>query len=464
MLEKYGMMAGLASTWRASEPEPKRMGILNFVKSGVGRMMIARADTHKDAVVYKHPDQNFPFWSQVTVDADEVCLFFKDGQYIGALGPGRHTLHTQNVPFLNTLVDKFTGGDVFISELFFVTTKPLFNQGFGGPIGSMRDPELELRVDPRAYGTYAFRVVQPVQFVLGFWGQKASNEPDAALSWVRDQLMMGLKTTLTRMIRGGEITFMDLGTAGPDVARAIVRDCPDLASIGVQVMEIAKLVLNLTEEDQARIDQYQDQIVQAKIDARKARIAVSQAEAQAAARQFQLDQDYMNRARYVQNLDMPRYQQYAGAEAMIGMGQGMSQGGNAAGGGLAGAGIGAGMGMGMAMAANMQQAYPGYPPPGYPPGYGAPPPGYPPPGYGPPPGYPPPPGYGPPPGYPQGAPPQQAGYPVPPGAPPAYAAPQAAPPQAPAPEAADRPLKCGRCGAGSPAGAKFCTECGSSLV
>ena len=60
----------------------------------------------------------------------------------------------------------------------------------------------------------------------------------------------------------------DLGPAYAlaDVARAIVRDCPDLARVGVQVMEIAKLVLNLSDEDQKRIDQYQDQIVQAKID------------------------------------------------------------------------------------------------------------------------------------------------------------------------------------------------------
>jgi membrane protease subunit (stomatin/prohibitin family) len=257
------------------------MGILDFVKSGVQRMMIARADSHKDAVVFKHPDQTFPFWSQVTVDSDEVCLFFRDGQYVGALGPGRHTLQTQNIPFLNNLVDKMTGGNMFIAELFFVATKPLYGQGFGGPIGSMRDPELDLRVEPRAYGTYSFRVVEPVRFVIEFWGQKASNDPQAPLEWVRDQLMMGLRTTLTRLIKQGELTFMDLGTAGPDVAAAIVRDCPDLTKIGVQVLEIAKLNLNLTEQDQKRIDQFQDQIVQAKLDARKARIAVSQAEAQA---------------------------------------------------------------------------------------------------------------------------------------------------------------------------------------
>jgi membrane protease subunit (stomatin/prohibitin family) len=415
------------------------MGILDFVKSGVQRMMIARADTHKDSIVYKHPDQTFPFWSQVTVDSDEVCLFFKDGQYIGALGPGRHTLQTQNVPFLNNLVDKFTGGDVFISELFFVTTKPLYNQGFGGPIGSMRDPELELRVEPRAYGTYAFRVVEPVRFVLEFWGQKASSDPDAALGWVRDQLMMGLRTTLTRLIKQGEITFMDLGSAGPDVARAIVRDCPDLVRIGVQVLEIAKLNINLSEEDQKRIDQFQDQIVQAKLDARKARIAVSQAEAQAQQRQFQLDQDYMNRARYLQNMNMPQYQQYAGAEAMLGMGQGMSRGGDAPAAGLAGAGLVAGMAMGMAGAPHgYPQGYPGYPPPGYPPA------GYPPPGY----------------------PPQQyvPGQPPPGGPPPAAAAappPQGAPGNSPP---ATRSVGCNRCGAGNSLGAKFCAECGNSLA
>jgi membrane protease subunit (stomatin/prohibitin family) len=200
----------------------EEMGIVDFVKGGVQQMMIARPDDKKELVVYKHPDQNFPFWSQLTVDSDEVCLFFKDGQYVGGLGAGRHTLQTQNIPFLNQLIDKFTGGNVFISELYFVTTRPLYNQGFGGPIGSMRDPELDIRVNPRAFGTYAYKVIDPVKFVLEFIGQTGAANPDTAMQWVRDQLLMGLKTTLTRLIKAGDMTMMDLGGAGPDVARAIV--------------------------------------------------------------------------------------------------------------------------------------------------------------------------------------------------------------------------------------------------
>lgn len=440
------------------------MGIMDFVKGGVGRMMIARPDEHKDKVVYKHPDQTFPFWSQLTVDSDEVCLFFKDGTYVGALPPGRHTLQTQNIPFLNALVDKFTGGNVFISELFFVTTRPLYNQGFGDTIGSMRDPELDIRVTPRAFGTYSFRVVDPLRFVIGFRGQ-TSGDPEQSLRWVRDQLFMGLRSTLTRLIKGGDLTLLDLGTCGPEVARAVVQNCPDLANVGVQVLEIAKLNINLSDEDQRRIDAAQDQIVGAKLAARKAKIAIAQAEAEAQARQFQLDQEFMNRARYVNQLDMARYQQYAAAEANLGLGQGFAQGGDASGGGAAAAGVMQGLALGAGLQAGARPPYPapagyppGYPPPGYPP-QGYPPPGYPPPGY-------PPPGYPAAPGYPPAAAPHPGaagGFPAPA---PAAAPPAAAPAAPPTPSAAGgvTGAQCASCGAQNPQTARFCAECGQRLA
>jgi membrane protease subunit (stomatin/prohibitin family) len=423
------------------------MGIVDFVKGGVQRMMIARPDAQKDKVVFKHPDQTFPFWSQLTVDADECALFFRDGNVVATLPPGRHTLQTQNYPFLNTLVDKFTGGNVFISEIFFVLTRPLYNQGFGDTIGSMRDPELEIRVTPRAFGTFSYRVFDPLRFLVWFRGQ-ASGDPNDSPRWIQDMLFMGLRSTLTRMLKAGELSLLDLGTCGPDVARAMVQSCPDLQNIGVQVLEVAKLNVNLSEDDQARIDQMQDQIVQANVDAKAAQRRIKQAEAEAAQRQFQLDQDFANRARYMNQLDMGRYQQYAGAEATLGLGQGMAQGGDAAAAGAVGAAVAGGLGLGAGMAAGARMPMPfGYPPPGYPPP-GYPPPGYPPPGY---PGYPPP-GYPPPyaaPGGPMPPPYGPVAMPSPSGAQPAPAAAQA---------------RCGACGAANPQAARFCAECGRSLT
>jgi hypothetical protein len=172
------------------------------------------------------------------------------------------------------------------------------------------------------------------------------------MQWVRDQLMMGVRSTLTALLRDGTMSMMDFGTAGPDVARAIVQNCPDLSRIGVSILEIAKLNLNLSDEDQARIDQFQDQIVQAKIDARKAKIAVSKAEAEAMAQQIRDQQVFGNRAQYMSQFDMQRYRQFALADATLNLGQGMAK-GDAGAVGTAGAALAAGLGMGAGMGAGL---------------------------------------------------------------------------------------------------------------
>ncbi|MEO8706222.1 MAG: hypothetical protein ABI867_39700, partial [Kofleriaceae bacterium] len=94
--------------------EGPAMGIISFIKGGVAEMAIARPDSAKDQWVYKHPDQTIPWKAQLTVDSDEVALFFKNGAYIGSFSAGRHTLDANNIPFLGQLIDKFTGGNVFI--------------------------------------------------------------------------------------------------------------------------------------------------------------------------------------------------------------------------------------------------------------------------------------------------------------------------------------------------------------
>src|ERR1700709_2468244 len=103
------------------------MGIFDFITNGVRERMIARPDDKKDLIVWKHPDPTIPNYAQLTVDADEAAVFLRDGSLVGVLraaGVGqRHELTTENIPFLDQLVDKFTGGNVFTAELYFVTMR-----------------------------------------------------------------------------------------------------------------------------------------------------------------------------------------------------------------------------------------------------------------------------------------------------------------------------------------------------
>ena len=113
------------------------MGIFDGIKAEAQRNFIARADDAKDHIVYKYPENNIRMMTQLTVDSDEIALFVKDGKVVGKLGPGRHTLDTNNIPFLSKLLDKFTGGNLFIAEVYFVTTREFAGVKFGGPIGDV---------------------------------------------------------------------------------------------------------------------------------------------------------------------------------------------------------------------------------------------------------------------------------------------------------------------------------------
>ena len=315
------------------------MGIVDFVKGGVREMMIARPDNLKHLIVYKHPDQNFPFWSQLTVDSDECALFFKDGKYVGWLPSGRHTMQTQNIPFLNNLVNKFTGGDVFISEIYFVKTQPIRSIPFGGKLESMEDPILFEFVTPRMYGEFACVITDPVRFVVGYHGQAAGpQDNDIILDWVKRLFFMSAKTVIGQMCAQSGRSLLNLGGMTAELAGRMVQSAPDLAEIGVKILQIGDFNVNFAAEDEKLLREAN------KVRA-EARRGVSIASDAAKAKQFELDQRFGQDARYVQQL-AGNYSNYAAGQAMMGAGEGMSKGGGNS--GIAGLGAQMAIGVGMA--------------------------------------------------------------------------------------------------------------------
>ena len=326
------------------------MGVFDFVKQGVREMMIARPDNLKSLIVYKHPDQNFPMYSQLTVDSDECAVFFKDGRPIGQLPPGRHTLQTQNIPFLGQIVTNFTGGQVFISEIFFVKTSPVRGVPFGGPIGEMVDPVLQQVVCPRIFGEFSLVVVDPTRFIIGYSGQAATGDNDFILSWVKGLFMIGVKTTIGELCEVEGKSLLKSVALTAKLAAACVAHVPDLADIGVKILQMGPPNINFSDEDRQRL-------VDAQAKLGDAQLGVTIAKAKAEANQFALDQKFGQDARYVQQL-AGNYQNYAAGSAMMGAGQGMAE--HGVGGGVAGIGaqMAVGMSMGGAMAGNFQQQPP----------------------------------------------------------------------------------------------------------
>lgn len=299
------------------------MGIIDFVTGGAKELAIARPDEMKTYWVYKHPDQTIPMKAQLTVDTDETALFFRDGQFVGQFAAGRHTLDTGNIPFLNQLIDKLTGGNVFIAEVFFVNTREQPMIKFGTSVGDVPDPQTGLRVRLMVHGSFSAKVYDPVRFVTGLVGQRMADN-DAFLGWFKSQVQKTIKENIASLIVKQNWPLMKVtsGAYTSDIEQETVKEVrAHVEPYGVEIIRFGDFSIGMDAKDRDRLDKLVERAA------------------------------YINMTGGLQG-----YQQFAQAEMMMNAGEGMKRhGGGAAGNAMAGAGIGMGFGMAGQMMGMMQQ-------------------------------------------------------------------------------------------------------------
>jgi membrane protease subunit (stomatin/prohibitin family) len=221
----------------------------------------------------------------------------------------------------------------------------------------MIDPMTGEQVQPRIFGEMSVVVVDPVRFVVGYSGQAAAGDNDAVLGWIKGLFMNGVKTTLGELCDSEGKSLLQAVSLTTKLAAAFVAHAPDLNDIGVRILQVGTFNINFSEQDRQRLVAANAEIAKAQREVRVKQIGVAGAAADAQAKQFGLDQQFGQDARYVKEL-AGSYHAYAAGQAVIGAGKGMEQ--HGVGGGLAGIGaqMAVGMGVGNAMAGGLTATAP----------------------------------------------------------------------------------------------------------
>lgn len=164
--------------------------------------VIDHTNVAQDELTYREPQQGSGDWrfgSQVIVNESQAAVFARGGEVLDALGPGRHTLSTANLPILSGLIGLATSGRTpFTADLYFVNLKDMPQVGWG------TNPPIVLETPGRGFGVVLLQgngvidisIDDPVRFVKQYGVGRAQTR----LSDIRDRIQAVLLGELTTIL------------------------------------------------------------------------------------------------------------------------------------------------------------------------------------------------------------------------------------------------------------------------
>ncbi len=194
-------------------------------------------------IVWRYPNENITWGAQLIVHEYEVAVFFRDGKAYDVLGPGRHTLTTQNLPLLTEVLSRLAGypSTPFKATVIFVSTKQ-FRGLFGGRTQTAELAPLMFR------GSYWFRVADPRVFVMevvGGQGKYTSSEVNEFIrGFINERMIKHLATydLATVFTKVDEVSFK---------AKAFILE--ELRRIGLELIDLKIEGVDTTPEYRDRL-------------------------------------------------------------------------------------------------------------------------------------------------------------------------------------------------------------------
>jgi membrane protease subunit (stomatin/prohibitin family) len=202
--------------------------------------------------------------AKLIVREGQAAGFVKEGQLADVKLPGMYTLDTNNMPILSTLLGwKYGFESPFKCEVYFISTRQWTNQKWGTQNPVMyRDPEFG-PVRLRAFGSYAFKVIDPGTFLK----ELVSTDPSFELYEISAQFRNVVVSRFIDALGGSKLPMLDLAGNYEKVGKiALERIAPEMAKMGVALTQFFVENISLPPEVEAAMDRRSQMAVLGNLD------------------------------------------------------------------------------------------------------------------------------------------------------------------------------------------------------
>jgi membrane protease subunit (stomatin/prohibitin family) len=230
------------------------MGLMDFIKKQF--IDILQWTEQGDGVLaWRFPmaENEIQYGASLTVRESQMAVFVNEGKVADVFGPGMYKLTTQTLPVLTYLKnwDKLFESP-FKSDLYFFSTRQQIDQRWGTqqPV-TIRDKDFGA-VRLRAFGNYAYRIVDPKKFHTEISGTRETY----TVADLDGQLRGVMLQHISDAVAGSGVPFLDLAANQVEFATQLREVTgPAFDALGLKLEGVTVQNVSLPEDLQKILDQ-----------------------------------------------------------------------------------------------------------------------------------------------------------------------------------------------------------------
>jgi len=218
--------------------------------------IIEWTDDTNDTMVWRFPryQNEIKMNAKLVVRETQTAVFINEGRLADVFQPGTHTLSTENMPILSTLLGwKYGFNSPFKAEVYFINTKNFVDQKWGtiNPV-TVSDERFGM-IELRAFGTYTLKVIDPVLFikeVVGTDGNFTTQE-------IGEQLRSLIRSRFTDAIGESNVPIERIASNMDELGEiGMKRIEKDFTDYGLKVTKFLVENISMPEELKKEIFEY----------------------------------------------------------------------------------------------------------------------------------------------------------------------------------------------------------------
>lgn len=173
---------------------------------------IIKYEGSNNVFIWKHPIEDFNVGTQLIVHESQEAIFFLNGQALAVFGPGRHTLETENIPFIKNLINLNTGGDTaFHVEVYYINKAEQMGIKWGTDSKvCYMEPNYNFPLSLGACGELSLRVEDGRKLLLKMVGTENGLSQEGMIKNLKSFLMMHVKSLLANVIMENKINIFTI--------------------------------------------------------------------------------------------------------------------------------------------------------------------------------------------------------------------------------------------------------------